>query len=149
MTTRKGIRFAFAIVAAVGLYAALAHAQFRGGGPYREAGRACVYGKSGEVLLAPEGADCAVQKPHGSPSATAPSGNRFAGLPAALRADVEALIATHTHVAEDLEDLRRAVVQVDQKGELAISDAMVRELREHLEGEERVFEGLASEHRSH
>ena len=147
MMTTERRRLTFAILAAVTLWAGPALAQTRA--PYREAGRACVYGKSGEVLFAPEGATCAIEKPHGSPPVPARSRDLFAGLPAALRTDVDALIATHTHVAEDLEELRRAVAQNDQKRALALSDEMVRELSEHLEREERVFEGLASEHRSH
>lgn len=119
------------------------------GNPYRRAGGRCVYGKNGEVLYAPADARCDGVEPPATGTAPASAGERFGGLPAALRAEASALIDSHEHVADDLAELRRAVANGDKATALDLSDEVVKELVDHLAREERFFERIASEHRTH
>ncbi len=116
--------------------------------PYRQAGGSCVYGRNGELLNQPKGVVCASQEE--APGAAPPgAAERFAGLPPALRSEATALVASHDHVADHLVELRRAVALNDKTKAIAISDAVAKELVDHLAREQALFEKLAAEHRAH
>ena len=117
--------------------------------PYRDIGGSCVYGRNGELLHSPKGSRCAVQEEVAPPAAAAGTAGRFGGLPPALRTEANALVDSHTHVADHLVELRRAIVLNDKTKAIATSDEVAKELIEHLAREQALFEKLASEHRAH
>lgn len=117
--------------------------------PYRDIGGSCVYGKQGEVLFAPRGARCADRTDHLDATRSASTTDRFPGLPPAFRGEANGLVTDHGHIANELDELRRAIARGKQEDALAISDELVGELREHLAREERFIGKLAAEHRAH
>ena len=117
--------------------------------PYRDVGGSVVYGRSGELVHEPAGDRCATRQQEAPGSSSAASSERFAGLPPAFRTEAMALVESHAHVADDIAELRRAVVEGDKAAALEIADKVVKELVEHLAREDRFFERMASEHRAH
>ena len=119
------------------------------GNPYRQIGGSCVYGRNGELLHAPKGAKCASREDEAPGANAAQASERFAGLPPALRAEANALMESHAHVADDLAELRRAVAQGEKAKALGLSDEVVKELLAHMNREQALYEKLAKEHASH
>ena len=118
------------------------------GNPYRQVGGSCVYWRNGELLNQPKGVVCPTQEK--APGASAQdSSEKFKGLPPQLRAEANALVASHDHVAEHLIELRRAVALNDKTTAIAISDEIAKELIYHLAREQALFEKVAAENRTH
>lgn len=118
--------------------------------PYRDIGGSCVYGKQGEVLYAPKGAQCADKTDHLSTARKdAAATGRFQDLPPAFRPEASGLVADHSHIADELLELRQAIARNQKEGALAIADKLAGELNDHLTREERFLEKLAAEHRTH
>jgi hypothetical protein len=114
--------------------------------PYRDIGGSCVYGKQGEVLYAPKGAQCPERTEH--LAAPAPQG-RFSGLPPAYQPEAGQLVADHDHIAEELARLRQAIARNQKEGALQMADKLIAELTQHLQREESFLEKLEAEHETH
>lgn len=118
--------------------------------PYRDIGGSCVYGKQGEVLYAPKGADCPDRTNHlGAAQSASTSKTRFQELPPAYRAEANGLVSDHEHIATELGELRQAIARNQREQAMTLADKLVAELREHLTREEGFLDKLAVEHRTH
>lgn len=110
--------------------------------PYRDIGGSCVYGRQGELVYAPKGASCGSRRDEeDSPSQTT-TPDRWENLAPALRAEMVALFEGHSHVAEELTRLRRAIAVGRTDDALQATDHVVQELTEQLAREERLLEKL-------
>jgi len=118
--------------------------------PYRDVGGSCVYGKQGEVLFAPKGANCTDRSDHLSQERKdALPQDAFPDLPPSYKAEASGLVTDHVHIASELDELRQAIARNQKENALAIADKLVAELREHLTREEGFIARLAAEHRTH
>jgi hypothetical protein len=118
--------------------------------PYRDIGGSCVYGKQGEVLYAPKGAQCADRTEHlAAPAPAAAQQGRFNGLPPAYQPEARKLVADHDHIAEELTRLRQAIARNQKEGALQMADKLIAELTQHLQREESFLEKLEAEHETH
>lgn len=118
--------------------------------PYRDIGGSCVYGKQGEVLFAPKGGHCPDRTDHLSAARKATTtADPFPGLPPAYQTEARGLVSDHSHIADELDQLRQAIARSQKEDALAIADKLVGEMREHLAREEDFIGKLAAEHGTH
>lgn len=110
--------------------------------PSRDIGGSCVYGRSGELLFAPQGASCPQrQQP---PASATPSAERARPAPASLRAEAQALLVERERMDAELARVREAVAYEDRESAARVIDEALRTLARHLEREARLLEPLAA-----
>jgi len=114
------------------------------GNPYRNIGGSCVYGGNGELLYAPRGAVCPDRQRRDPEASMAPAPAGSSEMAPALRAEMSALLEAHSHVAAELEKLRRAIAEGRKDDALEATSHVVRELSEQRAREARLFEALSA-----
>jgi hypothetical protein len=109
-----------------------------------DVGGSCVYDRTGRVVFAPPGVNCADRTDHLSPAPAEASASLIEGLPEAMRVRVSELFRDHAHIHDELAQLRKAFDAGDQKLALRTLDKLTSEVVEHRVREERLFQEMAS-----
>lgn len=105
-------------------------------------GGSCVYGRSGELLFARQGANCPAREQ--PPASAAPASERVRPLPQAQRAEARALLAEGDGIRAELARVREAVAYEDRESAARMVEGALREIARHLEREARFLQPLAA-----
>jgi hypothetical protein len=108
--------------------------------PYHDVGGSCVYGRSGELLFAPQGANCPAREQ--PPASVAPAGERAALLPESQREEARALLAEREALRAELARVREAIAYEDRESAARVVEGALREIARHLEREARLLEAI-------